>query len=164
MKQLADFEDIWTLISMDLRKNTFTKVCVGPKIGSGLRLLLLNNELLILKKIRDNSSKKSPVKWFNLIPALKLFLFFLSFIRMLWREQLFGDNDIFQQYGIPMNPTDTTTIPGMEDRQRGQNASGSAGSQLISYQQGQQPIDFTDFLNLDDNDLALNAGSFSNEE
>lgn len=59
-----------------------------------------------------------------------------------------------------MNPTDTTTMPGMEDRQRVQNESSSqaaTGSELISYQQVQQPIDFTDFLNLDDNELAMNA-------
>lgn len=71
-----------------------------------------------------------------------------------------------------MNPTDNTTIPGLDDRQRQQNdgstnttasgAGGVTGGELISYQQGQQPIDFTDFLNIDDNDLALNAsGSFA---
>lgn len=97
-------------------------------------------------------------------------------------QQLFGDNDVFQQYGIPMNPTDNTAIPpGLDDRQRQQidgsanatttaiGGSGSdgtqqnstAGNELISYQQVQQPIDFTDFLNIDENDLALNAsGSF----
>lgn len=86
-------------------------------------------------------------------------------------QQLFGDNDVFQQYGIPMNPTDNTTIPtGLDDRQRQQNDGSAntvglqnsiAGNELISYQHGQQPIDFTDFLNIDDNDLALNAsGSF----
>lgn len=95
-------------------------------------------------------------------------------------QQLFGDNDVFQQYGIPMNPTDNTAIPpGLDDRQRQQNEGSAnvtsaaatsvgnvgpqnsiAGNELISYQQ-QQPIDFTDFLNIDDNDLALNAsGSF----
>lgn len=66
-----------------------------------------------------------------------------------------------------MNPTDTTTMPGMEDRQRAQNDSTqqtATGSELISYQQGQQPIDFTDFLNLDDNELAMNAsGSLVNK-
>lgn len=96
-------------------------------------------------------------------------------------QQLFGDNnDVFQQYGIPMNPTDNTAIPpGLDDRQRQQlqqqqqNADGSSntgggaqqnsitGNELISYQPGHQPIDFTDFLNIDENDLALNAsGSF----
>lgn len=92
-------------------------------------------------------------------------------------QQLFGDADVFQQYGIPMNPADNTTIPGLDDRQRQQNdgasntstsGSGSGagnvqnsitGNELISYQ---QPIDFTDFLNIDENDLALNAsGSFA---
>lgn len=95
-------------------------------------------------------------------------------------QQLFGDNDVFQQYGIPMNPTDNTAItPGLDDRQRQQNDGSAnttaaaaidsgcaqnsvAGNELISYQQVQQPIDFTDFLNIDDNDLALNAsGSFA---
>lgn len=78
--------------------------------------------------------------------------------------QLFGDSnpDIFQQYGIPMNPTDTTQMPGMDDRQRTQDDGSSqtqaaTGSELISYQQAQTPIDFTDFLNLEDNDLAMNA-------
>lgn len=83
-------------------------------------------------------------------------------------QQLFGENDVFQAYGIPMNPTDTTTMPvmpGMEDRQRQQNQDGSSnaannsitGSELISYQ---QPIDFTDFLNIDDNDVLSPSGSF----
>lgn len=81
-------------------------------------------------------------------------------------QQLFGDNDVFQSFGIPMNPADTTA---MEERQRQQNDGSSnagnssiTGSELISYQPGvQQPIDFTDFLNIDDNDLTMNAsGSF----
>lgn len=76
--------------------------------------------------------------------------------------QLFGDNDIFQQYGIPMNPTDATSIPGMDERQRSQNDTSphpqaATGSELMSYQGVQQPIDFTDFLNLDENELAMNA-------
>lgn len=65
---------------------------------------------------------------------------------------MFGDNDIFQQYGIPMNPTDTT-IPELVERDRAQNdAASTTGSELISYQ---TPIDFTDFLNLDDSQLNM---------
>lgn len=72
-----------------------------------------------------------------------------------------------------MNPADTTTMPGIENRQRQQNDGSSnvannsiTGSELISYQQpGQQPIDFTDFLNIDDNDLTMNAsGSFEKDK
>lgn len=70
-------------------------------------------------------------------------------------QQLFGDNDVFQSYGIPMNPTDTTTMPGMEDRQR-QQSQDAANNSLISYQ---QPIDFTDFLNIDENDVLSASGS-----
>lgn len=74
---------------------------------------------------------------------------------------MFGENDVFQQYGIPMNPTDTTTIPGLEEqRQRNQNDGTSmnspncTGSELIQFNQpGQNTIDFTDFLNLDDSQL-----------
>lgn len=58
-----------------------------------------------------------------------------------------------------MNPTDTTNIPGLAERQRDQNdasANNVTGSELISYNQPDQqtPIDFTDFLNLDDTQLA----------
>lgn len=58
-----------------------------------------------------------------------------------------------------MNPTDTTNIPGLVERQRDQNdasANNVTGSELISYNQPDQqtPIDFTDFLNLDDSQLA----------
>lgn len=63
-----------------------------------------------------------------------------------------------------MNPTDNT-IQGMEDRHRAQNdaTTPATGSELISYQQGQTPIDFTDFLNLDDSNLNLNTtGSLEN--
>lgn len=60
-----------------------------------------------------------------------------------------------------MNPTDTTNNPGMDDRNRaGQNdgtSNAATGSELISYQQGQTPIDFTDFLNLDDSNLNINT-------
>lgn len=95
-----------------------------------------------------------------------IFLFWFS-------KQLFGDNDIFQQYGIPMNPTDNTSVPELMNRQRGQNDASpnpqvttAAGSELISYQPSQTPIDFTDFLNLEDDQQlnALNApGSFANK-
>lgn len=78
-----------------------------------------------------------------------------------------------------MNPTDNTSIPSeMDDQRQRQQIDGTSntagvqnsitGNELISYQQGQQPIDFTDFLNIDDNDLALNAlnasGSFVKDE
>lgn len=84
-------------------------------------------------------------------------------------HQLFNDNDVFTNYGIPMNPTDPTTIQGLEDqRQRAQNDASpnpATGSELISYQQGQTPIDFTDFLNLDDSNLNINtAGSLASTE
>lgn len=73
-----------------------------------------------------------------------------------------------------MNPTDTTNIPGLEDpRQRTQNDASpnpiTTGNELISYNQQQQqpieqqsPIDFTDFLNLDDSQLA--SGSFETKK
>lgn len=102
-------------------------------------------------------------------------------------RQLFSDNDVFQQYGIPMNPTDTTNIPELMDRQRAQNdaspipttaaaaavsaaaavAATPTGSEVMSYQPTQTPIDFTDFLNLEDEQLnALNdaSGSLENKK
>lgn len=69
-----------------------------------------------------------------------------------------------------MNPTDTTNIPGLEEqRQRTQNDASpnpiTTGNELISYNQQpieQNPIDFTDFLNLDDSQLA--SGSFDTKK
>lgn len=107
---------------------------------------------------------------------MKIFFFMFIFqidlvvMELFVNWQLFGDSnaDIFQQYGIPMNPTDATQMPGMDDRQRSQNdnsAQTQTGSELMSYQQVQTPIDFTEFLNLDDNDLAMNAsGSFVKDQ
>lgn len=105
--------------------------------------------------------------------------------------QLFGENDAFQQYGIPMNPTDNTQhVPELMDRQRDQNGAtpspttigataapppqpqpaaaataATTGSELISYQPSQTPIDFTDFLNLEEDQMnAMNAsGSLENQ-
>lgn len=82
-------------------------------------------------------------------------------------QQLFGDADLFANYGIPMNPTDSTLPPELQDRLRNQNDTSpnpTTGSELISYQQQQTPIDFTDFLNLEDHDLTLNTpGSLAKE-
>lgn len=95
------------------------------------------------------------------------FLFLSTDLALIY-GQLFGDNDVFQQYGIPMSPTDAV-IPGLEERQRNQNDDASASSatgsqQLISYQHGQNPIDFTDFLNLDENQLTATSGSLTSEK
>lgn len=86
-------------------------------------------------------------------------------------KQLFGENDVYQQFGIPMNPTDNTALPELMNRQRGQNDASpnptttATGSELISYQQSQTPMDFTDFLNLEDEQLnALNAPGLSETE
>lgn len=77
---------------------------------------------------------------------------------------MFGDNDVFQQYGIPMNPSDNTAE--LMNRQRDQNDASpnpgmqttTTGSELMSYQPAQTPIDFTDFLNLEEDQMnALNA-------
>lgn len=145
---------------------------------------------LVYKNVMYLQARQQQKHWtnwlyFSRIPNKWLIDFFLIFchsppkiVHFLFAptdQQLFGDADVFQQYGIPMNPADNTTIPGLDDRQRQQNdgASNTAtsgggagnvqnsitGNELISYQ---QPIDFTDFLNIDENDLALNAsGSFA---
>lgn len=71
-----------------------------------------------------------------------------------------------------MNLTDNTSIPAeLMDRQRVQNDGNASsttaiGSELMSYQPSQQTIDFTDFLNLEDDQLAtgMNApGSLQNQ-
>lgn len=64
-----------------------------------------------------------------------------------------------------MNPSD----PGGGDRtQRGQTneASAASGSELISYQPTQTPIDFTEFLNIDDDQplLTLNQTGLCDDE
>lgn len=62
--------------------------------------------------------------------------------------QLFGDLDVLPNYGIPMNP----------DLQSGDENVSAAGSELMNYQ---QPIDFTDFLNIDDPATNENANGES---
>lgn len=77
-----------------------------------------------------------------------------SFILIsLFSSQLFGDTDVFQQYGIPVNPTDTTTsatVPGIANKSANKTENQISGSELISYQPTATPIDFTEFLNIDD--------------
>lgn len=65
-----------------------------------------------------------------------------------------------------MNPTDATIIDGMDNRNRGQeNPATSSDSALMSYQEAQTPIDFTEFLNLDANPVSMNdAGSLDSEK
>lgn len=67
-----------------------------------------------------------------------------------------------------MNPSDQLNMGELDARQRGQNNATPATSQdsaLISYQPSQTPIDFTEFLNLEDNQVPLNeAGSLDDEK
>lgn len=58
--------------------------------------------------------------------------------------QLFGDMDVLPNYGIPMNPDLQLNTGGTDLDQN------TAGSELISYQPNLSPIDFTDFLNIDE--------------
>lgn len=44
-----------------------------------------------------------------------------------------------------MNPTDTTLMPKQQNERNE-----PSGSELIAYQTNQTPIDFTEFLNIDD--------------
>lgn len=80
-----------------------------------------------------------------------LFVFFSPLLCL--SSQLFSDTDVFQQYGIPMNPTDSTTpatLAGIADKSTNQSENQISGSELISYQPNATPIDFTEFLNIDD--------------
>lgn len=78
------------------------------------------------------------------------------------KKQLFGE-EIYNNpaYNTSMNATPQTI--GMENRNNSDDNANAAtnlsttGSELMNYQQPQTPIDFTDFLNLDDNQLSLNA-------
>lgn len=68
-----------------------------------------------------------------------------------------------------MNPSDASNLPniqGMDGRDRSQNeAAATSDSALISYQPSQTPIDFTEFLNLEDNQLPLNeSGSLDKQK
>lgn len=79
---------------------------------------------------------------------------------LLFRAQLFCDTDVFQQYGIPMNPTDSTTpasMPGIANKSANQSDHEVSGSELISYQPSATPIDFTEFLNIDDEEPLMTA-------
>lgn len=52
-----------------------------------------------------------------------------------------------------MNPTDSTTpatMAGIAEKSASQNENQISGSELISYQPNATPIDFTEFLNIDD--------------
>lgn len=71
--------------------------------------------------------------------------------------QLFGDMDVLPNYGIPMNP-DLQPNTGGSDLD--QNA---AGSELISYQPNLSPIDFTDFLNIDEPTAPVNSNGEDND-
>lgn len=64
-----------------------------------------------------------------------------------------------------MNPIDATVAGGLDNRDRSQeNPATTSDSALISYQPTQTPIDFTEFLNLDENPISLNeAGSLDSE-
>lgn len=65
-----------------------------------------------------------------------------------------------------MNPTDATIIGGLDNRDRSQeNPATSSDSALMSYQPAQTPIDFTEFLNLDANPVAMNdPGSLDSDK
>lgn len=66
--------------------------------------------------------------------------------------QLFGDIDVLQNFSIPMNP-DLQNVNDLVDRE----PADASGSELISYQPNISPIDFTDFLNIEDEPSALNT-------
>lgn len=51
-----------------------------------------------------------------------------------------------------MNPND----PNLSGKQGNRNQNEASGSELISYQPNTTPIDFTEFLNIDDDQSLLN--------
>lgn len=66
---------------------------------------------------------------------------------------LFGDIDVLQNFSIPMNPDLQQNVNDLVDRE----PADASGSELISYQPNISPIDFTDFLNIEDEPSALNS-------
>lgn len=72
--------------------------------------------------------------------------------------QLFGDIDVLQNYSIPMNP-ELQNVTDLMDREQ----TDASGSELIQYQPT-TPIDFTDFLNIEDEPTASNSIANANGE